>query len=120
MGIYAQVMAAAIIAIVITLLCTLLPLPAMAFQASIGQGPFVVATLSNQGAASSEHLEGNIESAYGNLAGDRGHRMKGNSKQLQASAMKAIADFKQITKAFSTKQSDAAADHIKRLRFNGK
>jgi len=41
-----------------------------------------------------------MDAAHGGLTGPRGRQPKGNAKQLQASALKAIADFKQTIKEF--------------------
>ena len=100
MGFAAQIMAALLIAMFIALLSILSPLQAMAFQIGTVQAPLVVAFISSKGDATSTRLEGTMDAAHGGLTGPRGHQTKGNAKQLQASAMKAIADFKQIIKEF--------------------
>jgi hypothetical protein len=94
MGFAAQIMAALIIVMFTALLWILSPLQALAFQIGSVQSPLVVAFISSKGDA------GTMDAAHGGLTGPRGHQTKGNAKLLQASAMKAIADFKQIIKEF--------------------
>ena len=88
------------IVMLIALLWILSPLQALAFQLGSVQSPLVVAFISSKGDATSTGLEGTMDAAHGGLTGPRGRQTNGNAKQLQASALKAIADFKQIIKEF--------------------
>ena len=100
MGFATQIMAPLIIVMLIALLWILSPLQALAFQLGSVQSPLVVAFISSKGDATSTGLEGTMDAAHGGLTGPRGRQTKGNAKQLQASALKAIAEFKQTIKEF--------------------
>jgi len=94
MGFAAKTMAALFIVMFFALLWILSPLQAIAFQLGSVQSPLVVAFISSKGDATSTVLEVTMDGAHAGLTGPRGRQTKGNAKQLQASAMKAIADFK--------------------------
>lgn len=66
--------------------------------------------MSNRLDAQSKDAEGKLESAYGDLTNDAGHKMKGKAKQMQASAMNAAEDLKEGAKSAARKVSDVAAD----------
>ncbi len=103
-------MAALVIALIIQA-----PEMAMA-RSSPSITPTVIATMSDKMNAKAKETEGKLESAYGELSGDAGHKLKGQAKQVQASAMKATEAVKDGTKAVVRKASDASdklADKIK-------
>jgi len=78
--------------------------------------PTVIAAMSDKMNAKAKETEGKLESAYGELSGDAGHKLKGQAKQVQASAMKATEAVKDGTKDVARKASDASdklADKIK-------
>jgi uncharacterized protein YjbJ (UPF0337 family) len=58
--------------------------------------------------AAAKDAEGKLESAYGDLTGDKGHQIKGKAKQVQASAMNAAEDLKQNIKSSAQNIADAA------------
>ena len=63
--------------------------------------------MSNKIKATAKDAEGKLESAYGDLTGDTGHKIKGEAKQMQAKAMHASENLKQDTKDAKKKLSDA-------------
>jgi uncharacterized protein YjbJ (UPF0337 family) len=66
--------------------------------------------MSNRLDAQSKDAEGKLESAYGDLTGDTGHKVQGKAKQVQASAMNAAEDLKEGAKSAAKKVADAASD----------
>ena len=60
--------------------------------------------------ATAKDAEGKLESAYGEITGDKGHQIKGKAKQMQASAMNAAEDMKEGAEAVKKKLKDAAQD----------
>jgi len=57
--------------------------------------------------AKAKEAEGKLESAYGELTDDTGHKIQGKAKQMQASAMNAAEDVKDAARAASRKVHDA-------------
>ena len=70
--------------------------------------PIAFAAMSNKADAKAKQVEGKLESAAGALTGDTGKQIKGNAKQVQASAMNAGENLKDGTKSVAKKIGDAA------------
>jgi uncharacterized protein YjbJ (UPF0337 family) len=66
--------------------------------------------MSDKFKATAKDAEGKLESAYGEITGDKGHQIKGKAKQMQASAMNAAEDMKEGAEAVKKKLKDAAQD----------
>jgi uncharacterized protein YjbJ (UPF0337 family) len=64
--------------------------------------------MSNRMDATAKGAEGKLESAIGDLTGDRSHQIKGKAKQVQASAMNAVEDLKEAAQTVVKTASDAA------------
>jgi uncharacterized protein YjbJ (UPF0337 family) len=108
MKIHARDLVASLTALAIMIGSMLIPLPAMA-MASVHVGyPIALGTMSNRVDATAKDAEGRLESAYGELTGDKGHQIKGKAKQVQGSAMNAAEDLKQGAKSVAKKVGDAA------------
>jgi len=105
--------------LVITTFSLLAPLPAMASAQQLGAASngvlamstlaamSTVASLSGKAKAAAKDTEGKVESAYGDLTGDKGRQVKGAAKQLQGSAMNAGEDVKEGAKSVAKKVGDA-------------
>lgn len=65
------------------------------------------ATMSNKIDAAAKDAEGKLESALGDLTGDKGHQIKGKAKQVQASAMNVAEDVKEGARSVGKKMADA-------------
>ncbi|MCP9929175.1 CsbD family protein [Cyanobium sp. AMD-g] len=63
--------------------------------------------MSNKFDAAAKDAEGKIQSAVGSLTGDKGQQLKGEAKQVQADAMKAVAKLKEEAKKAASKLADA-------------
>jgi len=90
--------------------------PAMALSSPPPNAPFAATVMSKDLSASAKQAEGRLEAAYGELTGDTGEKIKGQAKQVQASAMQAGSDLKQGVKSAVGKLGDStskAADKIK-------
>ncbi|MFN6352998.1 MAG: CsbD family protein [Cyanobacteriota bacterium] len=73
--------------------------------------------MSNRVDAAAKDAEGRLESAIGDITGDTGHQIKGQAKQVQASAMNVAEDLKQAAQSVAKKASHAAekvADDLSR------
>jgi uncharacterized protein YjbJ (UPF0337 family) len=57
--------------------------------------------------AKAKEAEGKLESAYGELTDDTGHKIQGKAKQMQASAMNAVEDVKDAARTASRKVPNA-------------
>jgi len=71
--------------------------------------------MSKDVSASAKQAEGRLEAAHGDLTGDTGEKIKGQAKQVQASAMQAGSDLKESVKSAFSKLGDStsrAADRI--------
>lgn len=99
---------ASLTALALMFCCLLIPLPAMAMASDQAPYPIAFGTMSNNVNATAKDAEGKLESAYGELTGDRGHQIKGKAKQVQASAMNAAEDLKEGAKSIAKKVGDAA------------
>jgi uncharacterized protein YjbJ (UPF0337 family) len=66
-----------------------------------------VASLSGKAKAAAKDTEGKVESAYGDLTGDKGRQIKGAAKQVQGSAMNAGEEVKEGAKSVAKKVGDA-------------
>jgi uncharacterized protein YjbJ (UPF0337 family) len=53
--------------------------------------------------AKAKGAEGRLESAYGELTDDTGHKIQGKAKQMQASAMNVVEDVKDAARSASRK-----------------
>ncbi|MFN9870554.1 MAG: CsbD family protein [Cyanobacteriota bacterium] len=84
--------------------------PALSMTGSVPFISLANTTMSNRLDAQSKDAEGKLESAYGDLTGDTGHKVKGKAKQMQASAMNAAEDLKEGAKSVAKKVADAASD----------
>jgi len=84
----------------------LMPLPAMAMPTD--HLTITFATMANKADAKAKEVEGKLESAAGALTGDTGKQIKGNAKQVQASAMKAGENMKDGAKSVAKKIGNAA------------
>ena len=63
--------------------------------------------MSNKLDAAAKDAEGKLESAYGDLTGDKGNQIKGKAKQVQASAMNVAEDVKESARSAGKKIADA-------------
>jgi uncharacterized protein YjbJ (UPF0337 family) len=63
--------------------------------------------MSNKVESTAKDAEGRLESAIGDITGDREHQIKGQAKQIQASAMNAAEDLKKAAQSLAQKASDA-------------
>ncbi len=68
--------------------------------------------MSNRFDAKAKEAEGKLESAYGELTNDTDHKIQGKAKQMQASAMNVVEDFKDAARATDRKVRDAARDTV--------
>ena len=59
--------------------------------------------MSNRHDAAAKNAEGKLDTAYGDLTDDTGHQIKGNAKQVQASAMNAADNLRQGAKSIAQK-----------------
>ena len=66
-----------------------------------------IETMSNKVDAAAKDAEGKLESALGDLTGDKGKQIKGKAKQIQASAMNAAEDVKESARSAGKKLADA-------------
>ena len=66
-----------------------------------------VATMSNRIDAAAKDAEGKLESALGDLTGDKGKQIKGKAKQVQATAMNVAEDVKESARSAGRKMADA-------------
>ena len=66
-----------------------------------------MATMSYKVDAAAKDAEGKLESALGDLTGDKGKQIKGKAKQVQASAMNVAADVKESARSAGKKMADA-------------
>lgn len=73
--------------------------------------PTAFATMSNKADAVAKEAEGRLQSAYGDLTGDTGSKVKGQAKQVQASAMNTAEDMKDGVKS-ATKNINKAAKKL--------
>jgi len=92
-------------------LIALMPLPAMAMSSDHRTIPITLASMANKVDAKAKAVEGKLESAAGALTGDTGKQIKGNAKQVQASAMNAGDNLKAGTKSVA-KKVGSIADNI--------
>jgi uncharacterized protein YjbJ (UPF0337 family) len=53
--------------------------------------------------AAAKDAEGKMESALGDITGDKGHQIKGQAKQVQASVMNATEDLKEAAQSLAKK-----------------
>lgn len=84
----------------------LMPLPAMAMPTD--HLTIAFATMTNKTDAKAKAVEGKLQSAAGALTGDTGKQIKGNAKQVQASAMNAGENMKDGAKSVAKKIGNAA------------
>jgi uncharacterized protein YjbJ (UPF0337 family) len=63
--------------------------------------------MSNRFDAKAKEAEGKLESAYGELTDDTGHKIQGKAKQAQASAMNVVEDVKDTARSAGNKVRDA-------------
>jgi uncharacterized protein YjbJ (UPF0337 family) len=63
-------------------------------------------TMSNRFDAKAKEAEGKLESAYGELTGDTGHKIQGKAKQVQAAAMNVAEDVKKVARSTGSKVHD--------------
>ncbi|WP_254216915.1 CsbD family protein [Synechococcus sp. CCY 9618] len=80
--------------------------PAMAM--ADGASTTTIATLSDKINARTKQAEGKLESAYGDLTGDTGRKVKGTAKQVQGSVMSATEAMKDSSRSIARGASDAA------------
>jgi uncharacterized protein YjbJ (UPF0337 family) len=66
--------------------------PAMAAFSPTSVHSLAVFPMTKNIDAQAKKAEGRLESAYGDLTGDTGHKIKGAAKQVQGSAMNVAAD----------------------------
>ena len=64
--------------------------------------------MSNKADAVAKDAEGMLRSAYGDLTGDTGSKVKGQVKQVQASAMNTAEDMKDGVKSAAKNANKAA------------
>jgi uncharacterized protein YjbJ (UPF0337 family) len=99
----------AAMAIMIIFMVSIQPAAAMVGQPILPSATF--AAMSNKRInAAAKDAEGKLESAYGDLAGDAGHQIKGKAKQVQASAMNVTEDIKQGARSTGKKIADATGE----------
>jgi uncharacterized protein YjbJ (UPF0337 family) len=65
--------------------------------------PLAMRTMSNRFDAKAKEAEGKLESAYGELTGDTGHKIQGKAKQVQAAAMNVAEDVKKVARSSGSK-----------------
>ena len=63
--------------------------------------------MSNRIDAKAKEAEGKLESAYGELTDDTGHKIQGKAKQMQASAMNVAEDVKDAARSAGRKVDEA-------------
>ncbi len=63
--------------------------------------------MTNRFDAKAKDAEGKLESAYGELTGDTGHKIQGKAKQVQAAAMDAVEHLKEGAQSAARKVSNA-------------
>lgn len=66
--------------------------------------------MSNRFDAKAKEAEGKLESAYGELTDDTGHKVQGKAKQMQASAMNVVEDVKEAARSAGRKMREAKDD----------
>jgi uncharacterized protein YjbJ (UPF0337 family) len=93
------------IAIMSSIMLSVQPAMAMGSHPFLTTTPF--GTMSSKVDAAAKDAEGKLESAYGDLTGDKGHQVKGKAKQVQASAMNVAEDVKESARSAGKKIADA-------------
>jgi uncharacterized protein YjbJ (UPF0337 family) len=76
--------------------------------AGLSHCPIALVAMTNATSAADKDAEGKLESAYGELTGDTGHKIKGKAKQMEASAMNVAEDIKQGVRSAAQKVAGAA------------
>jgi len=107
-GSFHKLAAATLAAFAIGISSVLIAEPALAMPSYHDINPIAFATMSNKADAAAKDAEGKLQSAYGDLTGDTGNKVKGQAKQVQASAMNAAEDIKEGTKSAAKNVADAA------------
>lgn len=91
--------------------------PSMAMASSPASiTPVTIGTMSNKINAKAKEAEGKLEAAYGDLIGDTVHKIQGQAKQVQASAMNAAETVKDGAKSVARGASDAADDLAAKIK----
>jgi uncharacterized protein YjbJ (UPF0337 family) len=106
---------ALILSVIVLIGSFLVQSPALALTGHPSRPPFATGITSKNSSASAKQTEGRLEAAHGDLTGDTGEKIKGQAKQVQASAMQAGSDLKQGVKSVVGKLGDStsrAADRI--------
>jgi len=81
--------------------------PAMALTGHPFNSPLATRIMSKDVSASAKQAEGRLQSAAGDLTGNTGDKIKGQAKQVQASAMQAGSDLKQGAKSSANKLGES-------------
>ena len=83
--------------------------PAMAMTGRSAPLPLAARIMAKDTAASAKQVEGRLQAVRGDLTGDTGDKIKGQAKQVQASAMQAGSDLKQGVKSTVSSVGDATS-----------
>jgi len=99
-----------ILSVIVLIISLVVQAPAMALSSHPANLPFAARFMSKDLNATAKDAEGRLEAAHGDLTGDTGEKIKGQAKQVQASAMQAGSDLKQGLKSAVGKLGEATSD----------
>jgi uncharacterized protein YjbJ (UPF0337 family) len=105
---FRKLVASTIVALAVGISYVSISQPALATSGYQIINPTAFATMSNKADAVAKDAEGKLQSAYGDLTGDTGSKVKGQAKQVQASAMNTAEDVKEGAKSAAKNVSNAA------------
>ena len=105
---FRKLVVSSLVALAVGIGCVSISEPALASSSYQLTNPTVFATMSNKADAVAKDAEGKLQSAYGDLTGDTGSKVKGQAKQVQASAMNTAEDMKEGVKSAAKNISDKA------------
>jgi uncharacterized protein YjbJ (UPF0337 family) len=83
--------------------------PAMALSIYSVQPPQTLGAMSNKFDAAAKDAEGKIQAAAGSITGDKGQKLKGEAKQVQADAMRVEANVKDEVKRDAKRVENATS-----------
>jgi uncharacterized protein YjbJ (UPF0337 family) len=105
---FRKLVASTLVALAVGISYVSLSEPALASSGYQLINPTAFATMSNRADAVAKDAEGKLQSAYGDLTGDTGSKVKGQAKQVQASAMNTAEDMKDGVKSAAKNANKAA------------
>ena len=105
---FRKLVASAIVALAVGISYVSISEPALATSGYQLTNPTAFAAMSNRADAVAKDSEGKLQSAYGDLTGDTGSKVKGQAKQVQASAMNTAEDMKDAAKSAAKNVNKAA------------